>query len=344
MTTTSTKLISADTVYTDLSVLNGDSFASSSSGVAQRYRNRVWDTQEAGSDKNHYWVTDDAPDVSGLSYDGPGTWGVHTSDFSAMKLKEEPDPVDSALIESNLWAKPETPHAQDEEFEGTVSSFPLTAWNGSDSQAGVIDFAAVDAYDTTFSGGNTVRVELNSDERRSWMQIQAPYQKLFALSKAYTFPTNVLVVSRLKFNQRATQALVDDGVVALVVAEDDSGHIDLNNRILLYLKSGGTGGPNIIRATFDHNIGGVWQGETTTTDVDQRGQALEYVAIHKIGSTYHGWAGTAGGNWIYMGSISPSFTLAHVGVFVYNNSTTAAGLVIVGCDFIRFIETDNFLL
>lgn len=51
-----------------------------------RYRNRVWDTQKAGSDKNHYWVTSDTPDVNGLSYDGPGTWGVHTSDLSATKL------------------------------------------------------------------------------------------------------------------------------------------------------------------------------------------------------------------------------------------------------------------
>ena len=90
-------------------------------------------------------------------------------------------------------------------------------------------------------------------------------------------------------------------------------------------------------------MGGVWQGEVTTTDVDQQGQALEYVAIHKIGNTYHGWVGTSSGNWIYMGSISPSFTLAHVGVYMYNNSTTAAGLVVVACDFIRFYETDNFL-
>jgi len=50
------------------------------------YQNRVWDTQETGSDKSHYWVTNAEPDVNGDYYDGPGTWGVHTSDFCAFEL------------------------------------------------------------------------------------------------------------------------------------------------------------------------------------------------------------------------------------------------------------------
>jgi hypothetical protein len=81
----------------------------------------------------------------------------------------------------------------------------------------------------------------------------------------------------------------------------------------------------------------------STTDVDSQGQALEYCAIHKIGTTYHGWVGTAAGNWIYMGSFSFSPTLAHVGIFIRNQTTTLPGLGVMGVDFIRFYETDNFL-
>ena len=45
------------------------------------YINRVWDTSVAGTDKTHYWTTSGSPDSTGASYDGPGTWGVTTSDY-----------------------------------------------------------------------------------------------------------------------------------------------------------------------------------------------------------------------------------------------------------------------
>jgi hypothetical protein len=55
------------------------------SRIDAEYRNRVWDTQVIGSDKYHYWNTNGGPDVNGSSYDGPGTWGVDTSDFCVVK-------------------------------------------------------------------------------------------------------------------------------------------------------------------------------------------------------------------------------------------------------------------
>jgi len=44
-------------------------------------RNRVWDTVAGGF---HVWVTTNGADPTGLQYDGPGTYGVNTSNYSVI--------------------------------------------------------------------------------------------------------------------------------------------------------------------------------------------------------------------------------------------------------------------
>lgn len=44
-------------------------------------RNRVWDTVAGGW---HVWVTNNGADPTGISYDGPGTYGVDTSNYSVI--------------------------------------------------------------------------------------------------------------------------------------------------------------------------------------------------------------------------------------------------------------------
>lgn len=44
-------------------------------------RNRVWDTVAGGW---HVWITTNGADPTGLQYDGPGTYGVHTSNYSVI--------------------------------------------------------------------------------------------------------------------------------------------------------------------------------------------------------------------------------------------------------------------
>jgi len=80
---------------------------------------------------------------------------------------------------------------------------------------------------------------------------------------------------------------------------------------------------------------------TDTTDTNDAGQALEYAAIHKVGSNYYFWVGTES-NWIYLGTTTLSFTPARVG-FVFQNVASPPTNV-AGVDFIRFIETDKFVL
>jgi hypothetical protein len=44
-------------------------------------RNRVWDTVAGGW---HVWVTTNGADPTGISYDGPGTYGVDTSNYAVI--------------------------------------------------------------------------------------------------------------------------------------------------------------------------------------------------------------------------------------------------------------------
>jgi hypothetical protein len=49
--------------------------------VTEDTRNRVWDTVAGGW---HVWVTTNGADPTGISYDGPGTYGVDTSNYSVI--------------------------------------------------------------------------------------------------------------------------------------------------------------------------------------------------------------------------------------------------------------------
>lgn len=65
--------------------------------------NRVWDTLVGGSNKFVRWTTD-APDPSGVSYPGPGLYGINTSDYVTERIDAE---VPAAAIEYSggaAWA------------------------------------------------------------------------------------------------------------------------------------------------------------------------------------------------------------------------------------------------
>lgn len=316
--------------------------AAGSVGVAS-YVNSVWDTQKAGSDKTHYWQSSPEPDYNGTYYDGPGTWGVHTSGHSALPIGAQAEEEPNYHTESNLWTPPETPHAMDDEFDSSTVDPDWSVYNSTDTASGSFSFGSVDAYDTTFTSGNILRAELNGDSRRSWLIMQPPSGKSFYVTKAYSPPTNLLVIARMRFSQRYDEALSSDSNTGIaLIADDGSGLPDVaQDKVGLYLKVGAAG---VVRAGLDSVVGGVWSGENTTTDVDQQGQALEYLALHKIGTDVHGWVGTNAGNWIYLGSKSVSaFTVAHVGFYIRAASTSAPGVMVGGADFIRFKETTNFL-
>lgn len=314
---------------------------SADSAGAPKYVNSVWDTQKAGSDKTHYWTTSPEPDVSGVSYDGPGSWGVHTSGFSTKRMATTVDVAEDTGAESNLWMPPETPHALDDEFDQSSIDSSWLVYNYSDTAVGSFGVDQVDVYDGSFTSGNVLRASLNSDYRRSWLLMQAPVSKVFLVHRLYTPPTNVLIVSRIRFNQYYSTHTANDRNVGFSLFGDSGGFPDVNNGVQIFINEADAG---VVKASKRQTISGSETDITDTTNVSSQGQALEYVSIHKVGTTYHFWAGTASGNWIWMGSLVYSNPISHFAFTIYCNTSGNPGAGVVGIDFVRFYETDNFLL
>lgn len=281
-----------------------------------------------------------------------GKYTGNTTTASTVTLKisgteETPSSVSGGVrgAESNLWALPTIAHAQDDEFEETT----LSGWavqNLTAVAVGSISYNTVDAYDTTFNSGNAMRINAHTSGRRSWAIIQTPGSSdEFALFKAYTLPTNLLMYSRMQWTQKASGlgALAGDADFALAFMTAATGVPTTASRILLHINVTTAG---VYRAEYSYyTTGGSRTVIKTTDDVDSRGQAIEYLAIHKVGTTYHGWAGTAS-NWIWLSSVTEAtvgFTPDLVGFCQHQVSTTSI-VNPVGADFIRFQETDKFLL
>jgi len=244
---------------------------------------------------------------------------------------------------SNLWVPPSVAHAYDDEFESST----LSGWTGvqniSDGVAGSLSYGTVDAYDTSFTSGNVVRVNVNDPVRPSWLQIQPPIVgKQFYIYKAITLPTNLLMVARTKFNKKLGSP-ANDASIFLEFTESSGGVPTSNSRVELFMNE--SDGSQCQAQAQSVSSTGTPSASTLSTDVDDQGQALEYGAIHKIGTTFHVWVGTASGNWIYMTSYSGlDFTPDMVGLGAWSTSTASPGSSIVAFDFVRFYETDNFLL
>jgi len=243
-------------------------------------------------------------------------------------------------VESNLWCPPATPHAMDMEFDTDVLD-DWKVYNFTASAVGSLSDGAIDAYDTTFTSGNVVRVAQDTLQRRSWLQVQPPASgQTFGLAKAYTFPTNVLVWARMRFNLNTSIVNNDSSISLRFFTDSGGGYPGLDYYVSMFLNECDAG----LTASLFLWRDTVTKGFIRTTDVDAQGQALEYVAIHKLGSTYHFWVGTSAGNWIYVDSVVPGFTPDMVGITTRNVASTTPAPQLHGVDFIRFIETDNFLL
>tara|TARA_R110002012_G_C11500066_1_gene597230 strand:- start:45 stop:923 length:879 start_codon:yes stop_codon:yes gene_type:complete len=243
---------------------------------------------------------------------------------------------------SNIWALPASGSASDEEFD-TTTAF-ATGWtvtNSTDDSAGTISTGSVDFY-TTFNSGDAIRINPNTSYRRSWALVQAPSRnKFYWITKLYTFPTNVLIYARLRFSSRVAAATNNDGNFGIVIGEMDGSTVDPIKYMALYLNESDT---NTIQAQWSATNGAAgWSNLGNTVDIGEAGQPLEYVAIHKVGSTYYAWVGTES-NWIYMGSSTLSNVSPDAVGFVVSNNNSDGKADVAGADFIRFIETDRFVL
>jgi hypothetical protein len=290
-----------------------------------------------GADKNV------SVEVVGASYDNAGsvTSGITVvATLVNEALIQPPSAALVAALQSNLWYPPSTPHSDNLEFDS--SALPA-GWAETFTPSG-----AINAYDNTFTSG-VPRRSIHTD-RLSWYMVQVPGDGTggyaLYLDKG-SLPTNFLMMARCRVNINALTAVNNDSTIGIFMCEDGggaapgftSGFIDNGMSMCLNEQDGGT-----VQSEFFRYVTTTFTSGGASTDVDRQGQALSYTALHKIGNDYHGWVGTEAGNWIHLGSLTQAFTMRHVGIFFLNQNAAVPGPSIAGADFIRFYETDNFLL
>ena len=238
----------------------------------------------------------------------------------------------ATTVKRNLWEPPSTPHAYDEEFEG-----PITWAYGSDggwwhhknnNVSSSYSTTAIDKY-TAYNSGD-MRVHIGEDQTPSWMRLQPPQDSNWhSLRKNITFPTNMLVYCRFRYTQHIGNTADDNPRIVFMI---DSAPLNAdNNYISMEVDSG------LTYARAERHDASAWAQVGSTTDVDSQGQAIEYFALHKVGDTYHYWAGTES-NWIYVGNYTNAYTPTMVGFNVHTDTQDH----IMSIDFVRFIETDKF--
>jgi hypothetical protein len=233
----------------------------------------------------------------------------------------------STLSAANIWDKPVTPHAYDEEFEST--SLPAAwSWSAAATQGTIDPYLALAAGD--------VRYELHTDRRRSWMIVQAPgdgTQRI--LQRAITVPTDCFMWFRGNFCSRLAGS-------------------PANNDFTIGLTLGDVGFANVISIVLNESDAGAIQAEfsktgatiITTTDkftAQAEPQEFEAMGIQKIGTTWHAWAFSSNGCGVYLGNTTFTSTVVSASFRFTNSTTTTPGAMLMGVDFFRFVESATWL-
>lgn len=243
-------------------------------------------------------------------------------------------PIQHAQIDTiaELWAKPRTPHAWDEEFDGD-GSLPA-GWSENFTPSS----SEVDATAGFSSGG--IRRSINGWRKSCYAIQHDSVSTLAYLYKAVTLPTDIFFWSRGTFSYRHG-GTNNDARTTLRIWADSGGspsgtdyasfhfqESDTSVSIQIYIIEGGSN-------TYNRTL--------TNQGTTGQGQYYEYLGIQKIGSTYHFWAFTGNGHMFYAGNKTLSFTPGHVGFDFDNTSTAGSGNSISTVDFLRFKESTTFL-
>jgi hypothetical protein len=226
----------------------------------------------------------------------------------------------------NIWDKPAVPHALDDEFESTTLD---PSWDG----AGALDFVTpMDPYAVITPS----RVKIHTDARPSWLTVQGGV----GISKAYTLPTNCLIWTRMAPYITTAARVNGDSYNALYITATSGGIHDGANAIRLMLRSWSV----VNSIEFSKSELGGFPLISSIADTSTRGLSYEYIALHKIGSTFHAWAMTSGGIRTYMGSTTwnGAGTLDRI-LLIASGGETVPGSPIFGIDFLRVVESATYL-
>ncbi len=241
----------------------------------------------------------------------------------------------------DLSSPPPAPHAYDYEFEDDILD---PAWSITNQGTDGLSSATAGIISTDLAPAD-VHYELNTS-RKSWMLMQPKLNERTVVTRAATVTTNMLIHARLKFNKKISAPLSNEGGIGLCFCESNGAFADYGtNFAVCYLNESdattqvsvqvqGTGpqGATVNLANIATNIAQPW----------------EYVAIHKLGTTIDFWVACASGNWQHVSrqsGITTSSLWDRIG-FIADApaSAVAPGIPIVGCDYIRVLETDTFIL
>lgn len=268
-------------------------------------------------------------------------------------MSYRPDSDRLLLRGQNLWEIPPAPNALDDEFEDD----PLDAAWGSAGFGQALDFGnAPDPYAAPTSSFAATAQSRSGLGAGSWLkfQVEAGVGSSGIHKPLGALPANQLVWGRFFCSWRnATAPTILDGRIEMSLFETGQmgSAIPLN-------------GTNIALLDNDRNgaeiSAGMWSRVAGTGFVDQgwlanRNQATSnearaglsgYLAIQKLGLDYHGWISTGeSGSWVYMGSVNNASgsDWDSIAIWGRNELDTNPGALIVGCDFIRVVNSAVFL-
>jgi len=256
---------------------------------------------------------------------GPNGFDMAVTTGAATFELDTPLPHPFAALGSELWDIPDSPHTLDDEFEsGTLDP----AWDTS-SVPDLI--TAIDPYDNAVG---TARVNVHGTHP-SWLMTQGPIN----FSKAYPggLPLNCLIWARMRWSRDLTEAN-GESEIALWFGGSAGGVYDNANQIGVYMSEWTSGE---YAEGYQRNGGLFPRWGNGSTAMTNEGTAIEYVAVQKIGATFHVWVIGNAGNRFYLGSsaFTGGGTLDRVG-FTMTGTLNTPGGIIAGIDFFRVVETD----
>ncbi len=229
-----------------------------------------------------------------------------------------------------IWDPPSVAHAYDDEFESSTLD---ASWTTSSAFV-----TGIDPY-AAFAAGST-RVEIHT-RRPSWIMFQPPGNATTSyIQKSITLATDCFVWCRGGFSQRnAVSPVANDFNVTMILS---TAVPDANNSLNFSINISATG---ITRAQFQRVAAGV--GTTVASTVDKYVasadiQEIEAIGLQKLGTTYHAWA--FGPHMaLYLGNTTFASTIGTILLGATNASTVAPGNMIMGYDFVRFVNSAVFL-
>lgn len=242
-------------------------------------------------------------------------------------------------VAHELWRIPDSPNGDDEEFNSTTPPAGFELYNNSDSVV-ITPSGSIDPY-TALTANDSARLKTHTDWRRSYVAIQVSTEstttKNYTYTKAVTVPMNRLIYARMGFSMRFTETLAQAGNFGLAFYADSGGHASLSDSIVFYFE--GNASTNQTLHT-SKTVGGAFtrlvSGPTMNGGI---GTVWEYLAIHKISTTYHFWTFTDAGQKHYWGNTTHAATMARMGWFIRDGNSTNPANSVFTADFLRCIDS-----